>query len=445
MANRWWLGLVLGTSIILASVGAAVGLGLSLRGQSAADSVTLQSQALVISGDLKLWSDVNRTSEVTSLRYEFQVTQPPLRALTIPLGIQEIFIENMSPVDLWLRRPCGDVESSPGVKIGFMDARVYALDIFGQFERFLGNTCDFPRRAKLEARGIVRAEVRFDAVGGLDPGNYNFQTVFEAVDSTADLPAVPPAGMVSWWPGDGNAMDIVDHNDGTLSGDAGFAPGMVGQGFSFDGTGDFVIVLASPNLNITGDLTIDLWVKRTVQNVAGTLLSKGKLGAGRSYVLTFNTFGGLQGGFNSGDGTAKFLPAAPNVTDQDFHHFAYVRSGDTHKMYKNGVEVRSAAFTGVPGSTPADPLIIGGTALDAGGFGFHFGGIVDEVEIFNRALAATEIEDIFNAGVMGKIKPKAIAPPPGMVSWWPATTTRSTSWTATTASCLVALASPAAT
>jgi hypothetical protein len=39
----------------------------------------------------------------------------------------------------------------------------------------------------------------------------------------------PPSGLVSWWPGDGNANDIADANSGTLMGGATFAPGFVGQ------------------------------------------------------------------------------------------------------------------------------------------------------------------------------------------------------------------------
>ena len=46
----------------------------------------------------------------------------------------------------------------------------------------------------------------------------------------------PPEGLISWWPAEGNADDILGDNDGTLVNGATFAPGMVGQAFSFDGT-----------------------------------------------------------------------------------------------------------------------------------------------------------------------------------------------------------------
>jgi hypothetical protein len=49
------------------------------------------------------------------------------------------------------------------------------------------------------------------------------------------LPVPKAAAQVSWWPGDGNANDIVDGNDGTLQGGVTFATGKVEQAFSFDG------------------------------------------------------------------------------------------------------------------------------------------------------------------------------------------------------------------
>jgi hypothetical protein len=45
----------------------------------------------------------------------------------------------------------------------------------------------------------------------------------------------PPSGIVAWWPGDGNANDIIGGNNGTMEGTARFAPGKVGLAFSLNG------------------------------------------------------------------------------------------------------------------------------------------------------------------------------------------------------------------
>lgn len=43
----------------------------------------------------------------------------------------------------------------------------------------------------------------------------------------------PPAGLIGWWPGDGDARDISgNNNNGTLQNGAGVAIGKVGQTFS---------------------------------------------------------------------------------------------------------------------------------------------------------------------------------------------------------------------
>ncbi len=70
----------------------------------------------------------------------------------------------------------------------------------------------------------------------------------------------PPAGLVSWWPGDGNAYDYAGPNHGTLLYDTTFAPGMVGDAFSFDGYQDMVW---STGHGIDGlqELTIEAWVR----------------------------------------------------------------------------------------------------------------------------------------------------------------------------------------
>src|SRR5438067_1047343 len=47
--------------------------------------------------------------------------------------------------------------------------------------------------------------------------------------------ALPAVGLVSWWPGDGDALDAAGSNSGTPYGGVTYAPGMVGQAFSFNG------------------------------------------------------------------------------------------------------------------------------------------------------------------------------------------------------------------
>ena len=72
-------------------------------------------------------------------------------------------------------------------------------------------------------------------------------------------------GLVGWWPGNGNANDIVGNHHGTLQGGVTFVPGMVGQAFSLDGVDDLIAIADSADLNISGDVTVELWSKRAAR------------------------------------------------------------------------------------------------------------------------------------------------------------------------------------
>jgi hypothetical protein len=87
----------------------------------------------------------------------------------------------------------------------------------------------------------------------------------------------PPAGLVSWSPGDEDAQDIIGPNDGTLHGDATFAPGMVGQAFSFDGDSDYVAIPDAASFNaLTSAITIDAWIRvSSFPDPHSTIISKG--------------------------------------------------------------------------------------------------------------------------------------------------------------------------
>jgi hypothetical protein len=78
----------------------------------------------------------------------------------------------------------------------------------------------------------------------------------------------PPAGLVSWWPGEGNAQDITGPNDGTLQGGTTFE-GIVGQAFRFDGTNDYIRVRHHPSLNLASALTIEDEFTRPRQKARG--------------------------------------------------------------------------------------------------------------------------------------------------------------------------------
>jgi hypothetical protein len=223
---------------------------------------------------------------------------------------------------------------------------------------------------------------------------------FLSSSASAQTCVPPPAGLVSWWPGGGNATDIVDSNDGTLQGDATFAPGMVGQAFSFDGIDDIVSVPNSPNLNFssTSPMTVDLWAFRTgtseVMHFVGKRIDCGD-NSGINYQMGFNTESGEGLGFGAGFGNE--VATGIDLPLNTWTHLAGTFDGTTYRFFIDGQLVAAAA--GTLGPTNVAPLLIGGSGTCA-----TFEGLIDEVEIFNRALSTSEIQAIFNAGSAGKCK-----------------------------------------
>ena len=223
----------------------------------------------------------------------------------------------------------------------------------------------------------------------------------------------PPFDMVAWWPGDDQPNDIVGANHGTLTGD--YANGMVGRGFSLDGVDDFVLVPDASDLDIAGDVTVDLWAMRTTFGAQpfSVMVSKGAVSEQRRelYTVGFMSDDRLFARFTRSTSAVLSL-RGPIVTDTNFHLYTYVRSGNTHKLLMDGSVVTGDRFVSGPGGASELPLTIGAirnrpetTAPDATGFAFHFGGIIDEVELFNRALSDAEIKAIYDAGSAGKAKP----------------------------------------
>ena len=87
--------------------------------------------------------------------------------------------------------------------------------------------------------------------------------VFTLVGQAAALICVePPADLISWWPADGNAHDIIGGNNGTLQRGVSFSAAEVGQGFTFNSNSDGVTIPHNPNLNIQSPgFTADFWMR----------------------------------------------------------------------------------------------------------------------------------------------------------------------------------------
>jgi len=217
-----------------------------------------------------------------------------------------------------------------------------------------------------------------------------------------------PAGVISWWPGEGNANDIAGANNGTLVGGVTFAPGLVGQAFSLNGVDASVNFGSAPAFAVQ-DFTLDAWVSvDPAQNIGDRrVLSRDDAvvepdSVRQMYVLKSSSGAG-------GDGCPRIeimkggvftAVTAPSPLTAGFHHLAATRSGNIVSLYVDGVMVASTTTTITGTISPNAPLVLGQVSpADQSEF---FQGLADEVDLFGRALSPAEIQWIYNAGSAGK-------------------------------------------
>ena len=230
---------------------------------------------------------------------------------------------------------------------------------------------------------------------------------------------VPPSGIMSWWPGDGNANDIQGDNDGLLHNGVTFTTGIVEQAFSFDGVDDFVEVTneASFDFERTDAFTIEAWIKTSsdeilniVSKMSDSPPSRGfQLIKHRSsdgflnrlhFFLTHSQFG------TASDNMIR-LSGTTDITDGNWHHLAVTYDGSSTAagvlMYVDGVlEPKLVTHDNLTETIQNDlPLQISGRE----GSNTVFNGLIEEVAIFDRVLSLTEIQAIYTAGSAGKCKP----------------------------------------
>ncbi len=179
------------------------------------------------------------------------------------------------------------------------------------------------------------------------------------------------------------------------SGQAKFAPAKVRQGFSFVGGVGDVVFAPGAGIDELQQLTIDAWVKHNS-------LPSGRI---QRYVTLHDEKAVLRYDGENGPAQLHFymriggqlhsLRVNGVLQVGVFYHVAGSYDGSVMRLYLNGVQVGSLAITGAVNagtgmwfSSPDEPM----------------DGLVDEIEIFDRALDASEVRAIFEAGEAGKCK-----------------------------------------
>lgn len=180
-------------------------------------------------------------------------------------------------------------------------------------------------------------------------------------------------------------------NNGRLKGDAHvrMTPGIRGFYLDLDGKGDCIQCSHSDSLSLSTDCTIALWLRpRDLQDLRGLVC---KYIPHNAY--TFRIFGrGQNARLGFGDWKNDNRSKSTLVMER-WTHVAVTLTEGKVKFYFDGVlDYEGMRPKQVPLAQNKDPVRIG-SDYD----GRYFNGEIDNVRIYNRALSAEEIAQIFKA------------------------------------------------
>jgi hypothetical protein len=226
------------------------------------------------------------------------------------------------------------------------------------------------------------------------------------------------ATLISWWKGEGDTGDSISANNGFFQIGVTYAPGRIGQGFSFNGTNSHIRVHQTSNLEPgTGSFALLAWIMTTNGVGWHTVIGQYELGGfARPDPAPFSLYwlsvvdGKLRGDLRDTDAGGDITDPTVNggeklvgtnsVADGRFHHIALVRDMAQLQMrlYLDGVlEASTNLDAGANGSIgdndgEDDPIFIG-AGENTGNTDpiLFFSGIIDEVQYWAGALSQQEI------------------------------------------------------
>ena len=211
------------------------------------------------------------------------------------------------------------------------------------------------------------------------------------------LPAPRPLGLVAWYKAEGNAADSAGNAyNGTLVGGATFAAGKVGQAFNLDGVDDRVEVASNIVIDPTNTGALAAWVRfNQLPSAAGhnmAIINKSDL------MSSFDLSAETDNKFHFNVGLGNSVSSATVVQAGVWYFVVGVWDSTGLSIYVNGVLENTNSTQNVVRTQSAVPLKIGEGGPLAGQF-FH--GLIDEAQVYNRALISTEVETIYTAGSAG--------------------------------------------
>lgn len=241
---------------------------------------------------------------------------------------------------------------------------------------------------------------------------------------------------VGTWALDGKATDLLGNN-GQENGNVKYVPGKVGQAADFDGS-DYIEIPDADNLSPSNSgekMTVAFWMNPVTFDFTGenqgyvNFLGKGTSGNQEWTFRMYNATaqdGGSRAkrvsfyGFNLAGGLGAGSYFQDDLNPNEWIFVTGVIDGSNTNIYKNGVLRDSDSLSGysINMGNGGAPVRIGTRDLAS-----YFQGSIDNVRVYNRALSAEEITQLYQDDLSGAPQvTAAVAPTPVVIAPAPAQT-----------------------
>ncbi|TAN34010.1 LamG domain-containing protein [Patescibacteria group bacterium] len=212
--------------------------------------------------------------------------------------------------------------------------------------------------------------------------------------------AAPSRGLVGYWSMDGNDINgtkVYDksgqQNHGTSANTPTKVAGKVGGAMNFNGTSDLVTAANQPSLRFgAGNFSLSAWIKTSTGGADSAIIIDKYNADGGQYQFQVQSNGKLHcHTWNATPG--PWASANTVVTDNKWHYVtcAVSANGATATIYLDGVQ--DGTNTGTAKNTDSSGTFLIGRDTTTR----YFNGSIDDVRVYNRALSAAEVKQLYNA------------------------------------------------
>jgi hypothetical protein len=242
--------------------------------------------------------------------------------------------------------------------------------------------------------------------------NRNWTEIDASIDSTLGVSSFIDwnKSLVGYWNFNENSGSTAHDkstysNDGTLNNNPQWTNGKFGNALEFDGVDDYVDCGSDPSLDITNEITIEVWINpATAQEVCGDgetgnygvagKAEEGISGTVWSWQLRYGSPDNCRLGFqfNGDPEGSRWVTVKQNLTPGEWYHIVGTFDGTDIKCYLNGALKDTNQISGIKSSNAK-------LFIAEEGWHDYFHGLIDEVRIYNRALSPEEIIASYNTNL----------------------------------------------